>query len=411
MEQVPPPPSLEAPPLLPSRPKKSSALAVLLSFCLVLFLVDGLISFVDDGVIVLFHAHALSLIRGLISLATLVMAVGLYGLIGMTRVVPKRLFLPIPLFCLGSMLITFPLAIFWYHHIQEIGFVISAAQLMLGVLLIGLIPRQKMRSWPLVGEEQLGAGGFSGRRFAVFALVNVFVVLPLVVVYLFACSARAVSHFSEGFMALHPSGFTVQVRKYVRDDGKAIQLFPMAHVAAASFYQQVARTFPSNSLVLMEGVSDEGNLLTNKISYKRMAKTLGLAEQKETFAPSESASEVVRADVDVDEFSPSTIDFLNLVMLFHAQGATPENISRMMQYSPPPGFEEQLFDDLLTKRNAHLLGEIRSNLQTSDNIMVPWGVAHMPGLAREIQKYGFHLSETREIVVIPFGKRAKTAGD
>ena len=248
----------------------------------------------------------------------------------------------------------------------------------------------------------------------VFGLANVFVVLPLIAVYLFACGARAVSHFSEGFMALHPGGFTVQVRKYVRDDGKAIQLFPMAHVAAASFYQQVSRTFPSNSVILMEGVSDDGNLLTNKISYQRMAKTLGLAEQKETFAPSESAGAVIRADVDVGQFSASTIDFLNLVMLFHAKGFTAENVQKMSEYSPPPGFEEQLFDDLLTKRNAHLLGEIRANLETSDNIMVPWGVAHMPGLAREIQKYGFHLSETREMVVIPFGNggnRAEPAGN
>jgi hypothetical protein len=403
MEQTPPPLSSDAPPLLPARARRPGGFTTLLSLCLVLFLADGFVSFVDDGVIVLFHTYALSLIRGIFSVATLVMAVGLYGLIGMTRAVPKRLFLPIPLFCAASILVVFPLAIFWREQIEKIGFAISAMQLMLALLLIGLSRREEGWVWPLVKEEQLGPRGFRGWRFAVFALVNGLVVLPLVAVYLFACGARAVSHFSEGFMALHPGGFTVQVRKYVRADGKAIQLFPMAHVAAPSFYQQVARTFPSNSLVLMEGVSDDGNLLTNKITYERMAKSLGLAEQRQTFVPSESAQEVVRADVDVGEFSASTIDFLNLIMLFHAKGATPGNIAKMMQYSPPPGFEKQLWEDLLVKRNAHLLGEIRSNLKTSDSIMVPWGVAHMPGLAREIEKYGFHLSETREYVVIPFG--------
>jgi hypothetical protein len=156
----------------------------------------------------------------------------------------------------------------------------------------------------------------------------------------------------------------------------------------------------------MEGVSDDGNLLTNKISYKRMAQTLGLAEQKETFAPSPQA--VVRADVDVGVFSSETIHFLNLIMLFHAKGMTAENISKLSQFTPPPGFERQLFDDLLVKRNEHLLGEIRSHLETSDNIMVPWGVAHMPGLAREIEKAGFHLSETRDLLVIPFGSRGKS---
>jgi hypothetical protein len=439
MEQIPPPPAIEAPPLLLPAPEKKSgrrSLAKVLSFCLWLFLFDGAISFADDAVILLFGFHGLSLIRGLVSFATLVMALGLYLLIGITPAVPKRIFLPIPFFFLASMLAMFTLAIFWYHRIEAIALSVSAAELILGAVLVLLSRRKNSAHYQygdrqdacptegrsarrrdagaprevrsLVSEGQLGARGFSWANLLGFVALNVFVLLPLVAVYLFGCGARAVNHFSEGFMALHPSGFTVQVRKYVRDDGKAIQLFPMAHVAAPSFYAQVSRSFPTNAVILMEGVSDKENLLTNKISYKRMAKTLGLAEQKETFAP--NPREVVHADVDVDVFSRETIDFLNLIMLFHSQGMTPENLAKFMSYSPRPGFEKQLFDDLLVKRNDHLLGEIRTNLQTSDNIMVPWGVAHMPGLAREIQKYGFHLSETRNVVVIPFGRGGRPPG-
>ena len=438
---------IDAPPLLPTAEKSGRRwLAQLLSFCLLLFLVDGAVSFADDALILLFGVHGLSLIRGLISFCTLVMAGGLYLLIGITPAVPKRLFLPIPLFFLASMLAMFALAIFWYHRIEEIALIVSTLELMLGVLLVSLSQREnslngaqsialreradssggamlrapfnreearrESRSTAegrrrLVKEEQLGARGFSWKNLLGFAAANVFVLLPLVAIYLFSCGAHAVNHFSEGFMALHPGGFTVQVRKYVRDDGKAIQLFPMAHVAAPSFYAQVSRSFPTNAVILMEGVSDEGNLLTNKITYKRMAKTLGLAEQKETFAP--DPREVVRADVDVNVFSRETIDFLNLIMLFHSRGMTPENLSKFLQYSPPPGFEKRLFDDLLVKRNEHLLGEIRAHLETSDTIMVPWGVAHMPGLAREIQKAGFHLSEAHDLVVIPFGRNGSDA--
>ena len=430
MEQVPTPPPVEAPPLLPPAKKSGRGfLAKLLSFCLALFLLDGMVSFADDALILLFGAHGLSLIRGLISFSTLVMAFGLYCLIGLTPRVPKRIFLPIPLFFLASMLAMFTLAIFWYHQLEAIAFSVSTCELMLGVLLVSLSRRRNgaqsiaLREsqaapggavlpapapWRLVSEEQLRARGFSWAHLSVFILANVFVLLPLVAIYLFSCGARAVSHFSEGFMALHPSGFTVQVRKYVRDDGKAIELFPMAHVASASFYAQVSRSFPTNAVILMEGVSDSGNLLTNKITYKRMAKTLGLAEQKETFAP--NPQEVVRADVDVNVFSRETIDFLNLIMLFHSRGVTPENLAKFSQYSPRPGFEKRLFDDLLVKRNAHLLGEIRTHLETSDSLMVPWGVAHMPGLAREIQKEGFHLAETHDFVVIRFGPRGRPPG-
>jgi len=193
------------------------------------------------------------------------------------------------------------------------------------------------------------------------------------------------------------------VRKYVRNDGKTIELFPMTHVADAGFYQKVSLTFPTNSIILMEGVTDENNLLTNKITYKRMAKSLGLAEQHEKFEP--TRGKMVRADVDVDQFSRDTIDLLNLAMLVHARGLTPDNVRKFMQYSPPNHFEKELIDDLVKKRNRHVVEEIQSRLSQTDNIMVPWGVAHMPGIAVEIQKSGFRLDGTQEYMVIQFRNR------
>lgn len=328
------------------------------------------------------------------------MAVGIYALIGLTPMVPKRLFLPIPGFYFGAMLVVFPLVIFWFGQMQVFAFLISVCETGVALGLVFYASRGRKFSWPLVPVNALGARAFSWRNLSVFALVNALVVMPLTAIYLFVCASGAVAHFSEGFMALRPGGFTVQVRKYVRNDGKVIELFPMAHIANADFYQQVSQTFPSNSVILMEGVSDSQNLLTNKITYKRMAESLGLAEQKQTFVP--AANETVRADVDVDQFSPVTIDFLNLVMLIHSRGANAENLAKVLQFTPPPGFEKQLFDDILIKRNEHLLGEIQSQLSQSDSIMVPWGVAHMPGIAREIQKAGFHLSEAHEYMVIRF---------
>jgi len=373
---------------------------VVLSLCLAVFLADGVVSLVDDSFIVFFGVHSLSFLRGLVSIAGLLMALGLYGLMGLTPMVPKRLFLPIPVFFVVSLLALFTLAIFWRHWVAQTAFLISAGELILGLWLLYWSRGGSNFSWPLVPVERLGSRGFSWRNLCAFALVNIFVVLPLIALYLFVSTARAVNHLSEGFMALHPAGFTVQVRKYVRADGKVIELFPMIHIASKGFYQEVSQTFPSNSVILMEGVTDKGNLLTNKLSYKRTAKSLGLADQKETFHPSQG--EMVGADVDVGQFSTETIDFLNIVTLLHAKGVNAENLSKLMRYSPSPQFEERLFDDILRKRNQHLLEEIQSYLPQSDNIMVPWGVAHMPGLAREIQKSGFRLSETREYVVIRF---------
>ena len=73
-----------------------------------------------------------------------------------------------------------------------------------------------------------------------------------------------------------------------------------------------------------------------------------------------------------------------------------------MQFSPPPDFEEQVLDDLLHKRNRHLLEKIQARLMESDNLIVPWGAAHMPELAREIQRSGFRVGEIREYTAIRF---------
>ena len=261
--------------------------------------------------------------------------------------------------------------------------------------------------WPLVREIPLEARRFSWRNLFVFLTVNVFVLLPALLAYFALCAALAVDHISEGFLALRPGGLSVQVRKYVRADGKSIQLFPMSHIADSVFYRKLARSFPTNSVTLMEGVTDNRGLLTNKITYSRMAASLGLAEQQEEFRPQ---GKMVRADLDVEQFNTNTIALLNLVMLVHSKGVNAQTLLELTQYSPPPHFEEQLWDDLLHKRNHRVLEEIHSRLPQSDILIVPWGAAHMPGIAREIQKSGFRSVETNEYMAIRFrsdGKKQK----
>jgi hypothetical protein len=100
-----------------------------------------------------------------------------------------------------------------------------------------------------------------------------------------------------------------------------------------------------------------------------------------------------------------------LFALTHAKGLNRETIQPLIHFSPSPQTLNQLFDDILRKRNQHLVEEIQSHLLLSDNIMVPWGVAHMPGIAKAILKMGFHLDETHKYTVIRFhimGNQAKS---
>ena len=65
-------------------------------------------------------------------------------------------------------------------------------------------------------------------------------------------------------------------------------------------------------------------------------------------------------------------------MRIHSKGLNVATLVELMEYSPPPGFEKELFDDLLRKRNRHLLDEVKARLPETENIVVPWGAAHMP---------------------------------
>lgn len=390
------------PPVIVSEPSAGRRLvAALLSICLGLFLADAFVSLADDSLIVLFDFHLLSLIRGVVFFFTILATIVIYGLMALTPMVPKRWFLPITLFNPVVTLALIPLTIYSSGRIPQFVWGASICQVIVGLVVLHKARGRLKFRWPLIPERQLDGRSFTWGNLGAFIGLNIFVLAPVGLAYLAVCASFAVSHFSDGFMSLRPGGLTVQVRKYTRTDGKTIELFPMSHIADSAFYQKVQESFPANSTILMEGVTDNENLLTNKISYKRMAKTLGLAEQHEGFVPSQG--ELVRADVDIDQFATSTISLLNVAMLFHNKGVNAETVLAMLEFPQPPGFQEQLIEDLLTKRNHHLLEVIRARLPQSQDIVVPWGALHMPEIAREIQKDGFHLSESQDYTVIRFG--------
>ena len=398
-----PPPLTAVPPLLSSLPKCRSlqtSFAFLLSLCLGLFLSDAVVSLADDSLIVFCDVHILGAIRGIVALLALVLVAVIYVLMGLTPMIPKRLFLPLAVFNPLALFVAIPFLIYHYRWLHQLAWIISLCQVVFGLAIFYWAQRGFKLRWPLVGEDRIEACRFSWGNLMVFLLVNVFVLLPGAAVYLFVCAALAVGHFSEGFVALGPGGLTVQARKYVRADGKTVHLFPMSHVADRSFYRTLSESFTSNSIVLMEGVSDEKGLLSNRISYQRMAKSLGVTEQQKESKPMQGT--IVRADVDIEQFSTNTIGFLNLIMLVHSRGLDPAILMLVIQFSPAPDFEQELLDDLLRKRNQYLVAALRSRLSQSDKFVVPWGAAHMPEIAREIQKLGFRLEETQDFTAIRF---------
>jgi len=403
-DQSAPPVIRDLPPKPAEKPSSFRQLvAVLLSLCLGLFLAGGVVSLLDDSLVLLFGLYLLTVPSAILSFISFLVMILVYGLMGLTPIIPKRVFLPVMLFMVLALLAVLPTMIYGYKWLLHLDWMLSLIQVAL-VLGICYWLRGGWRfRWSILEVKHLGSQPFSWLNLSVFLLLNVFVLLPVAVACAALCASLALGHFTDGFLALRPGGLILQARKYVREDGKTIVLFPMSHIAEADFYKAVSQSASSNSIVLLEGVSDTMNLLTNHLSYRRAAKTLGLAEQHDDLNIRQG--ELVPADVDVQEFSSSTIAILNLVALVHSRGLNSSTLPLLMQYSLPPDVEKQLFVDLLLKRNEHLLKELHARLPESDNFVIPWGAAHMPGIAKDIQKTGFHLIETRDYVSIRFGRK------
>jgi hypothetical protein len=384
--------------------------AALLGVYFGLVLLQTVVSALDSSCVLFFKAPFLVLPDGIILCFTLIATVVIYGLMALTPMIPKRIFIPVVLTVVSPGLIVLPAAIFYYRQLQQIDVFVSWLQVLACFFILRWLQGGWKPRWPVVADKHLGTRVFSWSNLLLFVLLNLFVFLPVAVGYVGGCTSMAVSHFTDGFVALRPGGVILQARKYVRDDGRTVVLFPMSHIAESSFYRSVEQSVTSNSVVLLEGVTDNGHLLTNHISYQRAAKAMHLSEQHEAFKLPEGR--LVPADVDVSIFTSNTIAILNLVMLVHAEGVNEHTLSQMMQFAPSEEVEQQLFDDLLKKRNEHVLKELYARLPDSDSFIIPWGAAHMAGISKDIQKSGFHLVGTRNFVSIHFlGKPGDSGGD
>jgi len=388
------------PPLPASAPKSASPiLAALLSVVLALFLVSGILSFLSDSLVLFFGRMDLVVATAPLFLLMLFMGALTCGLLALFPGIPKRIFLPASLYLPVVGVAILPLFVFFYRQAALISWAVSLSQILLALFLIRRVQGGWKFRWPMIAEQPLAERKFSwGNLLAVF-VAGAFLLLPALALSMAFSARLAVAHFTDGFVALQPQGITVQVRKYVRDDGKTVLLVPMSHVGEPKFYLDLAASFPANSVILMEGVSDHRKVANSHLDYSRAAASVGGVEQTKVFKPQ---GELVPADVDMSSFSPETLEVLKTAMLVHAKGVTAETLPLLMKPTPP-GMELLLMEDLLTKRNRHLLNVLEERLPKTNSIIVPWGAAHMPEIAREIQKLGFRVVETQDYLAIRFG--------
>jgi hypothetical protein len=375
-------------------------LSIFLSIYLAVFALDAFLSILDDSLRLFFGFNLLSGPRNSLGVGCLLIGLLVYLGMSFTPLIKKRYFLPLILLAMIGNLAVFPVMIYHFDKLMAFSLILSLIHGALTCIVLFSLQGGLRLRWPLVSLHQLGTKPFSWLNLGGFLLANLLVIPLIVLIYLGCCASAAAGHFSGNFLKLDWSGLTARSKTYVRDDGKTIHLIPMMHIGQSDFYKKISQSIPSDSIILMEGVTDEKHHLKNKLSYNRIAKTLGLVEQKEEFIPKQATKR--SADVDVDQFSAKTLEFLDLVIAVHSKGIDPITLQALMKKGEDPLLIKQIFHDLLTLRNEHLIAEIQKELLKSNTIVVPWGAAHMKEIAQGIEKDGFHETQSQEHHILAF---------
>jgi hypothetical protein len=392
-----------APPPIVERTGFRRFLAVVLSLYLAGFVIDAVLSLADDGLRLGLHFPLLSLPRLIVSAVMSPLWIFVYGFIAFVPAVPKRYFLPLALFFPVQTLLWLWILIYWSSQMLAIQLLFSVLQCVLAAVVVSFVCRERGFKWPLLSIDRLTGRLFSWPNLIGFVAVNLFVFLPAILVYLACCTSMAVDHFTDHFMKLSLAGISVKSEELHRNDGKTIFLMPTVHVGESGFYARLSDAIPTNSIVLMEGVTDRKNHLHHKLQYKKLASALGLQQQVTEFDASRGDER--RADVDIDDFTPTTIEFIEMVSRLHSEGLKAETLLPLIRKSQDQKMAQTVWSDILDKRNTNLLSEIHNALNEGDNIVVPWGVAHMPGLKKALTADGFEVKRTAEYTVVNFGKK------
>lgn len=381
----------------------------LTSFFLYAFLADGLLSIADllgrKGT----PGEVPNFLSVVCSLAVFILGVGLFFGMIVTPRLSKRMLLP----ALGYL----GFSIVWAILYGQRGmFLLSCAQALLGLgLVVGFRNREGGGLQDFVSRRPgFTFGNFVGTGLLNSALGLVF--LGLIALGIAQRVRGKLENVTGHYVTIQSNGVLLQERRFRRED-REIRLVSMMHVAGKPFYDEVARTLPTGSkaVVLLEGVSDREGLLRGKLDYSNAARLLGFTSQQQSSfneqavqglaatqlakgesgemipAPSPApALEYRRADMDAAEFRAGTLRF---IQAFGELLQSADLRDALARYSESRQTFEQgsamVWDDVLGKRNEHLLGEIRRALDTHTVVIIPWGALHMPGVQREIERWGF----------------------
>jgi len=384
------------------------SVALVVTAFLAAFALDGALSVVDELGALSLDVHIVKYPRALFSTLVLLANLGMFAAMAITPRIPKRLVLPPMFVAVWFVLGAMPLPI--YFGIEGSGLPIAAVQAVVAAAVWGHI-RFWGGAWR-VPDDWIEGPAFSVRNLALVA-VGAMAMVPVVGVYSGLSLKLALSEGTAGYADLDTTGLLLRSRTFRKRD-KRVELLGMMHVGEPAAYEEIWSSFPAGSVLLAEGVSDEQEIFgKRKLSYDKGAAKMGLISQAKV--PIEADDVTVRsADIDISEFSESTQELLKGAAKIWAADTTAEFMTAyagVVETSGDPKVIEAVLDDVLNRRNDHLIGEVDRALTEFDVVVVPWGALHMPFLDEEVRKRGFKEESSRDFRLFRFGTVGRGVAD
>lgn len=390
------------------------------SLYILLFVVDAGFSLVDE--LLKAFASPLPLFSGLrYSVAYLVITLSMvvFACLGIDRRLPKRLLLPLTLYVSWSALAMWPLS--GVIDRAALALIAAAGQLLLGVLAMLVLRGAGGRS--LLGEARFRGPMFSWRNTLGFAAINL-LLFPLVLIYTgLAMASGYLEQQTAGFLRLSPVGIYMSERSYHLDQ-KVVRLTGMMHIGKEDYFAKLAESMAGQgTIILLEGVTDRDRLLENQFDYSKLAGVIGLSSQdkmridgnlvdldhldeRRAGAGEQGKPDVARADIDLNQFDPKTIEFLNQLgrTLFGGKplvdGLAEYNV--WVKEHMTPEWIAMVMADIIDKRNAVVIDSMVRSLKHYDTIVIPWGAMHMPAIEAAVLEQGFAPDAERERLSVDF---------
>lgn len=253
------------------------------------------------------------------------------------------------------------------------------------------------RSW-LLGHELPQRPSFSIRHTLWSGAAVFFGGSVLLAVYAPFWLMSTFQVMTDGFVHFDLAGVSLADRSYERN-GQEIRLVGMMHIGQEESYRSLVGSFSGPpAVILAEGVTDRQGLLPEPLSYEHAARALGLQTQDsmedyfhELGAPQQGQwPDVRRADLDLSDFHPETIALLeSATRIWGGQDPLRALGAVYVHCIEKQGDCALLGQDVLMRRNRHLVEEIGTALKQYDRVIVPWGAMHQPFIQSEILRQGF----------------------